>query len=213
MTTDTDYVAEQEFLDYYKSNAAPGSETIEVCISASSRAIDAYCNRHFYTVTEARYFSPYPDGPGAYWLLCIDDLSTASGLTVQTDNGAGTYTTTVSSSAYVLEPKNQSQGGLGGPYGAWPYTMLRSTSANVFPIRYYPWQPDTVKVTGTWGWASVPDPIKQACKILTAQFVKMAEAPLGIAGFGSYGDVRVRDIPQVATLLNPYCEGGAYGIA
>jgi hypothetical protein len=207
----SDYITEQQFLDYYKSPAPTGDGTLAGCITAASRSIDAFCGRNFYITNTTRYFSGYVGEIASYWLLPIDDLANTTGLAVHTDsNGAGTYANTITlNTDFVLEPVNQEQGGILG----WPYSMMRSLQPLVFPVRYYAWQPHTVKILGNWGWAAVPYPVQQACKILTAQYVKMADAPLGVAGFGSYGDVRVRDIPQVATLLDPYRHDKSFGIA
>jgi hypothetical protein len=59
-------------------------------------------------------------------------------------------------------------------------------------------------VTAKWGWAAVPDDVEQACRILVARFFKVREAPLGVAGFGDLGLIRVRDDPTALGLLQPY---------
>jgi hypothetical protein len=63
-----------------------------------------------------------------------------------------------------------------------------------------------VKVTGVWGWASVPIAIKQATILLAARIYKRSDSPLGIAGFGDMGVMRVSSQidPDVAQLVNPY---------
>jgi hypothetical protein len=67
-----------------------------------------------------------------------------------------------------------------------------------------------VKVTAKWGWLAVPDAVQQATLFLANQYYKTArEAPLGVAGFGDFGAVRVRAMPQVENLLQPLRKGSA----
>jgi hypothetical protein len=206
----TDYITEQELLDYIQSGADTGNEVVTDAIAAASRTIEAYCTRTFGQRTETTLFYS-PSLVRGRWVIEIDDLATATDLVVKTDtSGGGTYATTLTvNTDFVLEPRNQMFGGQTG----WPYTRLRGTSMLIFPIRQFEWQADTVKVTGTFGWPAVPDAVKQATKIVAAQYFKLAEAPLGVAGWGAYGDIRVRDIPQVSTLLAPFRKGSSFGIA
>jgi hypothetical protein len=71
--------------------------------------------------------------------------------------------------------------------GSWADTLLQST----------------VGVTGVWGWASIPAPIKQACLILAKDIASNQNVSFGIAAFTDYG-MRAKDNPQVEMLLAPY---------
>lgn len=203
----TDYISEQEYLDYESSGAQTGDGVIQAAIGAASRLVEAHTGRIFSTTTSTLHYSPCAESP---WVIDVDDISTTGSLVVKTDTGMdGSYSTTLAiTTNFVLEPVNQSFGGLTG----WPYTRIRGRSMLTFPIRYYPWQPETVQVHAVFGWPAVPDPVKQATKILAAQYVKLGDSPLGVAGFGDFGAVRVREIPQVAALLAPYRTGDSYGI-
>lgn len=204
----TSYITERELLDYIKSGADTNNPTTLSAISAASRQVDAFCGRTFYQNETSLYYTACSTQDPR---IQIDDLATSDGLTVDVDgNRDGSYATSLTiNTDFVLEPRNQQFGGIAG----WPYTALCSTRLLVFPIRYYLYQLDTVRVTGTFGWATVPDPVKQATKIIAAQFYKLADAPLGVAGWGAYGDIRVREIPQAASLLGPYRKGSSFGIA
>jgi hypothetical protein len=63
-----------------------------------------------------------------------------------------------------------------------------------------------VKLTAVYGWPSVPIAIKQACVIQSSRIYKRLDSPLGVAGFGDLGAIRVtRDLdPDVAQLVAPY---------
>lgn len=205
------YLTEQELLNYLNTGTSPGNEVVIDAISAASRKVDSYCNRFFYQSTETMYFSGRFDSIASYWSLEIDDLANNTALVVKTDiDQDGSYARTLTEGTdFFLEPINQESGGIRG----WPYTQLRARENLTFPLRYFPWQPHTVQITGTFGWAEVPEPVRQATKIVAAQFYKLAEAPLGVAGWGAFGDIRVKDVPQAASLLAPYRHGQSFGIA
>jgi hypothetical protein len=62
-----------------------------------------------------------------------------------------------------------------------------------------------VTVTGVFGWPAVPAAVKQACRLQVARVFKRADSPLGVAGFGEFGVVRVTQLdPDVKALLEPY---------
>lgn len=207
-TASTLYVTIAEFRDYIHDASVLDSGSASRAIAAACREVDAICGRVFYQTTAVRYF--WPDNQGE---TCIDDLATASGLAVAVDSaGDGTYAQSWAvTTDFFLEPINQIQDGIAG----WPYTKLAATFAtNYFPIRYtssivHP----TVKVTGTWGWAAVPDPVKQATLVIAAQLYKMGDAPFGTAGFGEFGVLRVREIPIVQQLLGPYSKTAGVVVA
>jgi hypothetical protein len=63
-----------------------------------------------------------------------------------------------------------------------------------------------VKVTGTFGWATVPDSIKFATIIQASRLFKRLESPLGVAGVSDMGIMRVGSNidGDVAQLINPF---------
>jgi hypothetical protein len=63
-----------------------------------------------------------------------------------------------------------------------------------------------VKVTGSWGWSAVPTSIKQATIIQAARIFKRNDSPLGVAGFGDFGVMRVSGSidADVRQLIEPY---------
>ena len=75
---------------------------IERAIEAASRRIDGETGRRFWADPSpvARRYAPISDE-----LLIIDDIATTTGLVVKTDTaGDGTFSTTVTSADYQLEP-------------------------------------------------------------------------------------------------------------
>jgi hypothetical protein len=169
---------------------------IELSIEAASREIDAYTERIFYQVSGSRVFVPRGT------TVCeIDDLVTAT--KVETADDGVIFDTTFTATDYQLAPLNGIASGL-----PQSFTQVWAIGDNVFPI----WNnvtglgsPATVKVTGTWGWAAIPTAIKQACVILAMRQFKRYDSPLGIAGFGDLGVIRVGAVdPDVQSLLMPF---------
>lgn len=210
MTVVDTYITDREFLDYIKSPADPGNNNITAAISAASRRVNAVCGRTFYQSDPAtvQYFSA---GSCGFYYLDVDDIATTSGLLVATDpSGSGTYSTTWTvNTDYLALPVNRSRNNIGG----WPYTQLQAVGSKLWPVPLSPHSRPTVRITGTFGWDEVPEPVKQATKIYAALYYKLGDAPLGVAGFDGYGSVRVRDVPQAEQLLAPYCTGDTWGIA
>jgi hypothetical protein len=169
---------------------------IELAINTASRMIEAECNRRFYQDANA---SARVYVASTYTLTLTDDISTTSGLIVKTDNGAtGTFSQTWTSSDYQLEPLN---GVIDGQ--SWPYTQIRAIRSLTFPFDY---GQALVQVTARWGWAAVPDPVKQAGIIQAVSIFKAAEAPFGALGLAETGILRIRSglHPTALALVQPY---------
>lgn len=165
-------------------------------IPAASRAVDNITGRMFDQSVGTRYYTPYEGG-----YLCIDDY--LGGGTLATDQDAdGTFETEWAlNTDYVLEPLNAAAKG-------WPYEEVR-----VHPLgsQRFPCWPRSVSVSGTFGWAAVPEGVYAATVIIAAQTVKfLREAPFGVVGLGLDNiAVRIsRTNPHVAMHLDPYVKGG-----
>ena len=167
---------------------------IENSINAASRMIDQYCNRYFYSGSagEVRYYQAN-DG----FMCWIDDLQTITELkTAVTDPTI--FDTTWASGDYQLIPNNQRAN---GAYS--PYTAITATDNYLFPV----WaEMALVKVTGTFGWSAVPQPVQFACIIQASRLFKRLESPLGVAGVSEIGIMRVGSSidGDVAQLINPF---------
>jgi hypothetical protein len=133
-------------------------------------------------------------------LALIDDFHTLTGLVVKTDEtDDGTFEETWTSADYQLEPLNGIREGTTG----WPWWMIRAVGdSRDFPVNEK--KRATLEVTARWGWSAVPGPVKTACLIMAAETFKLATAPLGVAGMGEFGIVRVRDNRMATAKLEPY---------
>lgn len=166
---------------------------LQNALTAASRGVETFCRRQFQRDTAtARTFRARH-----WWLAHVDDFHTTAGLVVATDNGDdGTFGTTWSASDYQLEPLD---GVVAGQQG-WPFYKLRAVETKWFPQG----RRAGLQVTAQWGWAEVPEPVTEAALILAEEIFKLKDAPFGVAGYGEFGAVRVRDNPKVARMLTPY---------
>jgi len=165
---------------------------LETCVESASRQIDTHTERVFLSTTATRVFTPESS-----YLCTIDDLSTLT--TLKTSSAAnGTFNITWEATDLQLEPLN----GLTGSYYS-PFTRIRAIGDYVFPSVM---QEATVQVTGVFGYGtSIPVDVKQACNLLSIRQFKRYDSPLGVAGFGDIGIVRVSRVdPDIEALLGPY---------
>jgi hypothetical protein len=181
----------------------PVSDTVddsllELSIEAASREIDGYCERVFYNVgTATRVYMP-EDG----FITQVDDVRTIT--TLKTSSaGDGVYDVTWAETDYQLEPLNGIAGGV-----ETPGTRIRAVGDYIFPV-YEPRNINSgeaaVQVVGVFGYATVPTAIKQATILYAMRQFKRYDSPLGVAGFGDLGLIRVgRFDPDIEALLMPY---------
>jgi hypothetical protein len=165
-------------------------------ILAASGYVAQYCGRDFTVPTEAETRKFFASSPGVCW---VDDLASLVDLTVFTDDDDdGTAETEWAvDTDFYMAPVNRTVNGISG----WPYTRVTPTSSRWFPVcRYRP----GVHVTGWFGWAAIPEPVKKATAIQAMWQFKMKDAALGTAGFDQFGAVRVREHPAIPLLLEPY---------
>jgi len=164
------------------------NERLESAIQRASRWIDSKTGRFFYQ--QAGTFDFVCQNP---YRIRIVDLATSAGLVVTSDDNndnsfSGTWTINTD---FRLEPTEAPAFGL-------PFNFLYAQESE--------WIQDTrVRVNGTFGFPAIPDPIKEACVLLSIRLYKRPDAPLGVAGFGDMGAVMVRGTDSDAQfLLNPF---------
>ena len=170
---------------------------LSAAIATAENQVDEFCGRTF-TLTdtvEARWL----DGTAYDGMILPYDIATTTGLLVSTDDNFDGIAETLwtINTHFTLLPAN----GI-GPDGrsGWPYTQIR----NVRSTRWFPYGANAIQITARWGWTTVPANVRQATLILAAETVKLKDAPLGVAGFGDLGLIRVRENPIVARLLSRY---------
>lgn len=166
-------------------------DLLELAIEAASREIDSATERQFFPTSATRIYRPRDS-----YIVEIDDLTTLT--TLKTSSAAdGNYDITWTTSDYQLEPLNGLAGGI-----PTPFTQIRAVGDYTFPLDG---GDATVQVVGSFGFASTPTAIKQATVLLASRIFKRNDSPLGVAGFGDLGVVRVSRLdPDIDAMISPY---------
>jgi hypothetical protein len=122
-------------------------------------------------------------------------------------NGDGTYSQVWTANDYILAPRNAA-------LDSRPYTEIdTSPFSNAdynFPVGYL-----EVKVTGIFGWPSVPAAVKQAALIQAGAIWASRTAPFGAVGSESLGGVLRMSAalhPEARALLEAYRLRGGLAI-
>lgn len=185
-TTGSPYATVEQVKAYMGLSDDIDDVQLEQALMSVSREIEDICGRHFNYDDEAstRLFEPASQG-----VVFVDDFWSLDDLvfTVSTANWTTDY--------YRLYPLNGIVRGQ-----AWPYTRIEA----VPDYGRYPTTGELVSLTAKWGWPAVPEPVRVACMIATAETFALKDARFGVAGFGQYGDLRVKANPMVLSKLRPY---------
>lgn len=176
------------------SGTVIGSDALEFSINSASRSIDKFCARRFWqdsTLVARDYQVRDAD------IVWISDIGDTTGMTVMTDDlGDGSFSTLWDSADYELSPYPEDE--------VAPHAYFRVHSlGNSFPVNDFR---RTMRVTARFGWASVPDQVKQACLMKANILVLRKDSPYGVAGFSEYGVVRLNrsEDPEITRLLAPF---------
>jgi len=180
---------------------------LTLAADAATTMILSYCDRDFFVSSTTPSARVYVADHWSY--VEVDDISTANGVVVKTDDDEdGVFETTWASTDYQLSPLNGRLSGI-----EWPYTRIDAIDAREFP---YNGRQALVQVTAVWGWHAddpeddyIPHPVQQAAQIQATSIFKSVDAPLGIAGFGDIGIMRLRQAlhPVAIALLAPFRKG------
>jgi hypothetical protein len=166
-------------------------DLLELAIESASREIDAVCERNFFSTAGTRIYTPRDS-----YVVEIDDVVSVT--SVKSSGAAdGIFDTTWTTTDYQLEPLNGIAGGI-----AVPYSFIRAVGDFTWPVSG---KEATVQVVGTFGFASVPTAVKQATILLASRIFKRNDSPLGVAGFGDIGVIRVGRVdPDVEAMIHAY---------
>lgn len=192
-----DYCTIVDFKDWRGGpNDAIDDLKIANAISAASRGIDNFTKTQFWKT---------PTGTVRLFDTCdtrrlrIGDAVAITEVATDTD-ADGIFETVWAASDFQLLPLNPAA----APEPE-PYTEIQAVGALTFPRRTTT-RSGLVKLTGTWGWPSIPAPVFQSALLLVNRLLKRAGSPEGVAGFDDFGVVRIsaRDDPDAVRYLTPY---------
>lgn len=176
---------------------------LEGSIESASRLIDGYCNRSFWNQGTATRIYTARDP----YFCMVDDFTTISALNTSVLS-PGTFEVSwilpggTAKADVQLEPLNAVIEAT-----PWSYDRLRAVGRYFFPTLTTNYgQQALVQVTANWGWSAIPKVIEQATIIQASRLFKRLDSPLGVAGFGDMGAMRVSRYldPDVEQLVMPY---------
>jgi hypothetical protein len=177
---------------------------IQSCLDAADQLINNYVDTKVgfgVTSSQTRYYTAQ-----RFDFVLTDPIVTVTALATDID-GTGNYTQTWSANDYVLAPRNAALDGR--PYTEIDTSPFSSAVLN-FPTGYL-----EVKVTGTFGWPSVPAAVKQAALIQCGAIFASRTAPFGAVGSESLGGVLRMSAalhPEARALLEAYRLRGGLAI-
>jgi hypothetical protein len=192
------YVTVPEFKVWVGLGDTIDDVIITDALLAASRGVDNFCKTQFWQTAAGtvRLF----DTCSTSWLRTGDVVTVTE---LATDkNRDGVYETVWTAADYQLFPLN--------PAAApelRPFTDIHAIGTLTFPqpsggsSRY-----GLIRVTGTWGWPAVPEPVVQSTLLVANRLLKRRNSPEGVAGFDEFGVVRIssRDDPDAVRYLTPY---------
>lgn len=191
------YVELADFKEYLKikPDKVEQDGNIQDAINSASSEIEKHCNRQFNKADTATARVYEPDDE---YTVAVDDFWSTDGLVVEVDTGDdGSFATVVPASDYEVYPRN---GIVDGQIG-WPFYEL--AFVNPLPPGR---RKGTVRVTAKWGWAAVPEAVRQAAVIIAHETYQLKDAPFGTAGMDQFGNIyHVRDNRIAAGKLARYC--------
>lgn len=169
---------------------------LENSIEAASRRIDGYCGRYFFQ--QSAVLKVFARNELVVFLR--DDLVSVTTLAADTSGDQTFVTTFTANTDFALEPYNAALLGI-------PYNRITAVGGKTFPIFTIPPIPG-VKITGVFGYPSVPDDVREACILLAARGFARYNSALGVVGFADMA-VQVRAVdPDARDFLNRYVKQG-----
>ena len=191
MTHPSPYADLDDFEAWTKSFAAGGvdihskeAEELEWLLSASSICIDKHCRRVFFkSEGETRDFQPS-------WSPSTDvfvgDVLSVSKVEAVLSNGDTQEITPLPLLARTDETT------------ALPYEPFSHLRFNRYIDRN---RCGSLRVTGNYGWDSVPDDVRLVCLLLSNRFLSRPSSPTGAGGVGGFV---VSMDPDTAKIMVPY---------
>ncbi len=162
----TDYCSTSDTKTWLQITDSNSDTLLASTNSEAARWVDGITDDYYYqTAPQTLKFIPTSS-----WILDLSDpLATTTGLSVATDlSGDGTFETSWTRDVdYEVAPVN-------APFASpnpQPWRQLRVIGSLLFP---YPIigimaRPERVQVTATWGWPAIPDAVKRATIMKSAQ--------------------------------------------
>lgn len=181
------------------STTKPSEDTrLLGAVTAATQEVEQFCVRQFNSSGSA---SERSFVASSRFVVFTDDFHVAPTSVVVVEQAGGlTTTTTLSAADWQAEPLESRRAGFAVPAPQW---RLRNLSGVAWPVRGAGY----LKVTATWGWASVPGAVKEATLLMAEEYYKLKEAPFGVVNWGEFGPIRVTHNRRAMGLLKHYARG------
>jgi hypothetical protein len=205
------YVSVDELKGWLGLSGTAQDNNLTYALEAATNLIDEFCGRVFYVekdsgtdVLQERYYDcEFQD------FIEVDDISTTTGLIVQTLNADGSVNQTlVRDTDYYLAPYNADKMQPRMPFDK--IYMAIENGGKILPTEHR----RGLKVTGYFGFPiqsgsnHQPPAVTQACLIQSARFWQRKNSPMGFSGNPETGQAPVIFLseldPDVKTMLKHY---------
>lgn len=162
-------------------------------LGGSSRAAELACSKRRFdrdAVVSARVY-PTNDRVirlhGVGDVVLVDDMATATGLVVETGDGASSWSV-VSASSYTTWPEN---------------AFTKNEAAYGILLLGNRWCTPWVRITAAWGWPACPTEVEEAVLFQTMRYHNRRWSPEGVRGSAEWGGVVTipRLDPDVRSLI------------
>lgn len=175
---------------------------IQRALDAATEWIDNYCGRVFgpLTASEARLFDVGETGR-----LHVPDLATVTEVAIDTARTLS-YSTVITASQYQLYPLDKGQPGVRGGYNE---IRLRPN------VTSWSFTQGQVRVTGTWGYGSIPAAVEEACILLANRYFRRPSVAFGVQESAQTGELAriIGSDPDVVRLLEGFRAGNQVWVA
>lgn len=193
------YCSAEELKSRLQITSTADDSEIALAVAAASRAIDRYCGRYFYRVTDTLTYVP-----DTMYHVCVDDLVSVTTLATDpagTTPQGGTFPISWPAGSWQLTPYNP-----GDPGEPWPYTTIRAVGSLTFPyvVPQVLMRQDRVQVTGVFGWPAVPLVVRQMSLQVAAEIFRSKDAPTGGGVPGDFAVAVITASPMVRAMLDAY---------
>ncbi len=182
------YVSTADLKTYIGITGSGQDTNISNAIQSASRQIDRICQRKFWqdSTVQVKTFTPISN-----IFLDVPDISTTTGLIVKLDtNDDGTHEKTITiNTDFILRPANPRELGTGSGEHE-PFTEIRILNTRSSE-RFDPDIINNVQVTAKYGFAIIPEDIKQATLIQGLRLFKRKDTPFNVFGNEQTGTIEL----------------------
>lgn len=149
------------------SSTGARADLVPAALDDATAWIDRHCGRDFNRLTEVREFAPKWSGCRT---VVTGDVSAPTAVSTRADRH--TPWMPLPADDYALDRRLAGS----SQHPEYPAQGIM-VYADVPAFPYRPWPETTVQVAATFGWPTVPGPVRRACIVIAARFVEFMSRP------------------------------------